>query len=781
MKDKFLSLWESIWTARSEDQSNSFLRSFKSIFRLFFSATYRFNKDEDLIRAASISYAIVVSFIPTLILALLLAANFINIKDYEELAKEYVRKNSIPIDIHAYFKIIYELLNNTAALTGIGFLFVLFSTTSVLRNLEDAMNKIWNVKKKRPLIQKIAEFIMIVIFGPVLLAIGLSTGQSLLREFSAPSLLRMESSSKLEYIVGEKRVLLKKTKDKKWVYTNILDKIDYDLQKDPIIFDPETNKVLSEIELQPLQQRIKRVTKQELRTSSFIDISIVGNHIFILTNDGTLISSKDGGKFWAARKFQKKQLSILVRANFHRLKMFDETKGIIIGKSGLILTTEDGGDSWNSRYNPEVKTDLNDVAEVSPGEILIIGEDLTAISSKDFGRRWNPYMPIHGLNNFDKENLNSISVFEESIFICGDAGAILTSKDGGQSWYKKNIGFKKIDFFDIDFIDEQQGVMVGDSGNIRYTFDGGVTWKKSKSPTQQNLLHVNYNQNDKTYYILGENYHILMNTSSDMNSFKIIEKTPFWRIAISALGRFFLPFSVLWLIFIFVYQILPYTKVQFKPAAIGAFCTSLALVGFIIGFQYYVAFFSAGKFAIYGTLAAIPLVLLLIYVSTIIILYGCEITYLIQHPDLIYYVHNRKNLEELEKQQVWRGVQVIHRIFLNFQKGNGETTVEELLKYTKLEPIELDRITSIFVKNQWIGRIEEGGWIPLLAADLVPLENLFTTLSPTGFENIEPNPKTYLETELRKLFEKYTQVKKELFHEKTLADLLEQKNSKTLI
>lgn len=777
MKDKFLSIWESVWIAKSEDKSSSFLLYLKSLVRLFYSATHRFGKDEDLIRAASISYAIIVSFIPTLILALLLAANFINIKDYEELAKEYVRKNSIPIDVHAYFKILYELLNNTAALTGIGFLFVLFSTTSVLRNLEDAMNKIWNVKKKRPLIQKIAEFIMIVIFGPVLLTIGLSMGQSLLREFSAPSLLRMETSSKPEYIVGEKRVLLKNTKDKKWVYTNILDKIDYDLQKDPIIFDPETNRVLAEPELQPLLHRIKRVTKQELRTSSFIDISIVGNHIYILTNDGTMIYSKDNGKFWTARKFQKKQLNILVRANFQRIKMFDESRGIIIGKSGLILTTEDGGDSWKSRYNPEVKTDLNDLAEISPGEILIIGEDLTAISSKDFGRRWRPYSPIHGLNNFDKENLNSISVFGESIFICGDAGAILTSKDSGHSWYKKNIGFKKIDFFDIDFVDELRGVMVGDSGNIRYTFDGGVTWKKAKSPTQQNLFHVNYEHDNDTYYILGENYHILKNTSNDMNSFTIIEKTPFWRIAIAALGRFFLPFFVLWLIFLFVYQILPYTKVYFKPAAIGAFCTSLALVCFIIGFQYYIAFFSAGKFAIYGTLAAIPLALLLIYVSTIIILYGCEITFLIQHPDLIFYTHTKKSLEELEKQQVWRGIQILHRIHENFQKGNGETKNEELLRYTKLEPIELSRITSIFHDNQWIGRIEEGGWVPLLTADLLPLDKLLATLSPIGYENIGRHPNSHLEAEMSKLFDAYSELRRELFAGKTLEDLLEKEKT----
>jgi membrane protein len=772
MKNKILQFWDSVWSSENELQGKKLGSSFRALIRLFFAATDRFRKDEDLIRAASISYALVVSLIPTLIVGLLLAANFINIKDYEELAKEYVRKNGIPMDISAYFKIIYELLNNTAALTGIGFLFVLFSTTSVLRNLEDAMNKIWHVKRKRPFIQKVAEFVMIIIFGPVLLAIGLTTGQSLLNEFSAPGLTRMEVATEQNYIVGEKRVLLSRTPEGNWTYLNILDKIDYDFQKDPIIFDPETNKVLSAVELQPIQHRVKRASKQDLRVSNFTDISVQGEQIFIITDNGTLIFSRDGGNFWQARKFQRKQLNILLKASFTRIFMFDENTGLILGKGGIILRTEDAGETWKPFFTPYVRTDLNDIAQISETDYLVVGEEFTALVTSDFGRTWRPFAPLVNMNSFEKENLHSIAKAGESVFICGDAGAILTSRDSGRTWYKKNIGLKKIDYFDIAFVNEQSGIMVGDSGNIRFTTDGGVVWKMAKSPTDQDLRHISFDPKENRFFILGENYLILANQPGDYQSFKILEQTPFWRIGITALGKFFLPFFVLWLIFFFVYQILPFTYVKFKPAAIGAFCTSLALVIFIIGFQYYVSFFSAGKFAIYGTLAAIPLALLLIYVSTIIVLYGCEVTYLIQHPELIRISYAKRNFEELEKHQIWKGIQILHFIHSKFLAGKGETLDSELLKFCQSDQLEFERIMAVYAKNQYVAKTEDGGWAPLKAAESITLDELIDILSPAGFDITDYDPKMILAKEIRPIFEEYAKARKEIFKSKTLRSLL---------
>ncbi|WCL50899.1 YhjD/YihY/BrkB family envelope integrity protein [Leptospira sp. GIMC2001] len=773
MKEKLMKLWTNIW---EKDPNNSKKSLGKSIIRLFFSATDRFTKDEDLIRAASISYAIIVSFIPTLIVGLLIAANFINIKDYEELAKEYIRKNGIPMDVSTYFNVIYELLNNTAALTGIGFLFVLFSTTSVLRNLEDAMNKIWHVKKKRPFIQKVAEFVMVVVFGPLLLAIGLSTGQSLLSEFSAPTLLNLRMDSEKEFIVGEKHVYLKKDKNNNWVYSNILDKIDYDFQKPPIVFDIDQNTVLNENQLQNILHKITKASKQDLRTSSFTDMSIVDKNLYIITDNGTMIYSRDNGKFWMARKFQRKQLNLVLKASFKRIKMFNDKDGVIIGKNGLILQTSDAGENWSPRLMKDLKEDLNDIAEIKPGEYLVVGENFTSLITKDFGKTWKLYEPLTKINTFEKESLNDIDIIGDSIFICGDAGAILTSKDLGRTWFKKNIGFKKIDFFGIHFKDEKNGIMVGDTGNIRYTFDGGVIWKKAVSPTKQDLFSVKYLEKEDRFLVLGENYHLLANTPTDLADFSIMMKSPFWRIGVTALGKFILPFFVLWLIFFFVYRIMPYTFVKFKAAMVGAFCTSLALVIFIIGFQFYVSFFSEGKFAIYGTLAAIPLTLLLIYVSTIIILYGCEVAYLVQHPDLMYLAYNKRSTEELEKRQIWYGIQIIHLIYQNFHDGNSPLQDKDIMEKCRLEENEYQRIMEIYQNNEIIIQSEDGLWAPAISTDNLNLDKIVNLLCPDGYDILDYDSSNKLAKNMKEIFDLYKATKKDIFEKRNLSEFITKKS-----
>ena len=138
----------------------------------------KFTQDEALLRAASISYSLIVSFVPTLVVVLLVGARVINTDEYFSLAKEFARKNSIPIDLDPYINIIKELLKNSAAIGGVGFLILLFSATSVLRNIEVSLNSIFKVKRKRPLVQKISGFLLVLIFGPVLLTVGIGSADS---------------------------------------------------------------------------------------------------------------------------------------------------------------------------------------------------------------------------------------------------------------------------------------------------------------------------------------------------------------------------------------------------------------------------------------------------------------------------------------------------------------------------------------------------------------------------------------------------------------------------
>jgi photosystem II stability/assembly factor-like uncharacterized protein len=74
-------------------------------------------------------------------------------------------------------------------------------------------------------------------------------------------------------------------------------------------------------------------------------------------------------------------------------------------------------------------------------------------------------------------------------YAAGDAGTILKTDDGGETWsVLDNVG--GLDIFSMDFIDAQHGILVGESGMIARTSDGGSTWSYPASGTQASLNAV---------------------------------------------------------------------------------------------------------------------------------------------------------------------------------------------------------------------------------------------------------------------------------------------------
>jgi photosystem II stability/assembly factor-like uncharacterized protein len=88
---------------------------------------------------------------------------------------------------------------------------------------------------------------------------------------------------------------------------------------------------------------------------------------------------------------------------------------------------------------------------------------------------------------------------DSSGFICGEQGILLQSKDWGRNW--KQRYFENLDllyFYDMEFVNSRQGVLVGVTGNdsIRYkgivyrTDDGGDTWQEVKDVKGIGFSHV---------------------------------------------------------------------------------------------------------------------------------------------------------------------------------------------------------------------------------------------------------------------------------------------------
>jgi membrane protein len=95
-----------------------------------------------------------------------------------------------------------------------------------------------------------------------------------------------------------------------------------------------------------------------------------------------------------------------------------------------------------------------------------------------------------------------------------------------------------------------------------------------------------------------------------------------------------LPYIAMWAAFIFLYIFMPNIKVDFRAAVIGGILGGtlwqLAQWGYIT-FQVGVSRYNA----IYGTLAALPILMMWIYISWLIVLFGVEVTYALQNKQTI--------------------------------------------------------------------------------------------------------------------------------------------------
>jgi len=133
----------------------------------------------------------------------------------------------------------------------------------------------------------------------------------------------------------------------------------------------------------------------------------------------------------------------------------DANTGIIVGQTGTILRTTDGGTSWVAQTSGITST-LFDVSFTDANTGTIVGQD----------------------------------------------GIILRTTDGGTNWVEQTSGTPQW-LQSVSFIDANNGLAVGTGGTILSTTDGGTSWVAQTSGTTETLRGVSF-INVNTATVVGE-------------------------------------------------------------------------------------------------------------------------------------------------------------------------------------------------------------------------------------------------------------------------------------
>jgi hypothetical protein len=399
-------------------------------------------------------------------------------------------------------------------------------------------------------------------------------------------------------------------------------------------------------------------------------------------------------------------------------------EGFLACNNGIILSTVDGGTTWSAYPIPDFTQNLN-AMEFSGTSGFIVSDNGNIVITNDSGLTWNVTQLNEAKVKKYYASLNDIYIKDRTILIAGNDGTILLSRDFGTSFSAKNL---KLDNYTECYIESPNSYYIGsDNGKLLHTNDGGVSYDLVLKTGQRiNTVH----KSGSIIKVAGTGGMFMESTD---NGITWAGKSG--RGAMYYILNFFAPFAVIWLLFFLMYIAMPNIKVQMKAAALGASFTGAVWVSFIFLFIFYIKQFANGTFAIYGALAAFPIFLLMIYASTLIILFGGELAYTIMFPSTYKNLKKKKKTHDFNS--VVNGVKILFHIYKKFENGDGPTTLSELQKLSGYQVDQTDLFLEQFIKNRML-LLKENAYLPATASRNLTLENIVNTVHSFKLESLPP-------------------------------------------
>ncbi|HEY8187933.1 MAG TPA: YCF48-related protein [Pyrinomonadaceae bacterium] len=179
---------------------------------------------------------------------------------------------------------------------------------------------------------------------------------------------------------------------------------------------------------------------------------------------------------------------------FHSVFFVNQNRGWAVGSRGTLLSTNDGGKTWQ-KSNPteDVIRDVyfNDelngwlVCERNIYDLQSNDEPRAYLmKTSDGGEHWK-LANIRG-TDFDARLMRAIFTRAGRGWAFGEGGALYTTNDSGNSWIKLQAPTRYL-LLGGTFIDENIGWLVGAGATILQTSDGGETWHRSPIPATNQL------------------------------------------------------------------------------------------------------------------------------------------------------------------------------------------------------------------------------------------------------------------------------------------------------
>src|SRR5579859_1186776 len=134
----------------------------------------RFIDDKCFETAGALSYTTLVSLVPLIVASLAIFAAFPAFASARTTLIEFVFSNFVPAAGEKVQEYLNSFADNASKLTGISILVMFFSALSMMMSIEDRLNRIWRVQRRRGWVSRLLLYWAALTLGPVLIVGGLA-------------------------------------------------------------------------------------------------------------------------------------------------------------------------------------------------------------------------------------------------------------------------------------------------------------------------------------------------------------------------------------------------------------------------------------------------------------------------------------------------------------------------------------------------------------------------------------------------------------------------------
>ncbi len=257
-------------------------------------------------------------------------------------------------------------------------------------------------------------------------------------------------------------------------------------------------------------------------TSAIFEIALLGSNGFAVGAQGKLLRTTDAGANWSL-------VPVHEIFDLTSVRMMDASKILVVGVNGQLLTSTNGGSSFESKFPFQNNVSQYAIA-YDPGNYYLSVGEAGQINKSTNGVNWTVttarYLPYFLYDVFFTDVNHGV--------VAGDIGCLLLTHDGGTTWVNKspqaaqqytylyfindNIGFASSnvalarttdggnswtevlshqatpamngDFESIFFVDSNYGWAVTNMGEIFWTKNSGLTWSAAISGVTKLLSGV---------------------------------------------------------------------------------------------------------------------------------------------------------------------------------------------------------------------------------------------------------------------------------------------------